>query len=46
MRRFAKKIFTKISLKIPYILKYIFKISIMYLNENIIEIFFINIKTP
>lgn len=29
----------------PYILKHIFKISIMYLNENIIEIFFMNLKT-
>lgn len=45
MRRFSKKIFIKTALKIPYFLKYIFKISIMYLNENIIEIFFIKVKT-
>ena len=30
----------------PYILKHIFKIMNMYLNENIIEIFFIKPKTP
>ena len=29
----------------PYILKYIFKKINIYLNENIIEIFFINLKT-
>ena len=45
LRRFAKKIFTKTDLKMPYILKYIFKISIKYLNENIIEIFFMKVKT-
>ena len=45
LRRFAKKIFTKKRLKMPYILKYIFKISIMYLNENIFEIFFMKVKT-
>ena len=45
LRRFLNKIFTEIALKIPYILKYIFKKCIMYLNENIIEIFFINLKT-
>ena len=45
MRRFAKKIFIKTALKIPYILKDIFKIMNMYLNENIIEILFIKPKT-
>lgn len=29
----------------PYFLKYIFKISIIYLNENIIKIFFMKVKT-
>ena len=45
LRSFLKKIFTKTSLKIPYILKHIFKISIIHLNENIIEIFFMKVKT-
>ena len=45
LRRFLNKIFTEIALKIPYILKDIFKIMNMYLNENIIEIFFMKLKT-
>lgn len=45
LRSLEIKIFKKTALKIPYFLKYIFKIMNMYLNENIIEIFFMKVKT-
>lgn len=45
LRSLEIKIFKKIRLKIHYILKHIFKIMNMYLNENIIEIFFMKVKT-
>ena len=45
LRSFNNIISIKTALKMPYFLKYIFKISIMYLNENIIEIFFMKART-